>query len=289
MKNILVAGSSGKLGTAVVHELKQRGYGVRALSRTKTGAQRLSALTDNVHVGDITVPESIQRACEGVDAVISCAGASMDLRNLRDRSTFTQVDLHGNANLLHASKQAGVRKFIYVSVAGARLLPELEYCRAHIGFEEHLASSGIPYTIIQPTGFFYLFGEILGMAKRGAGVVIGSGACRSNPVHEQDVAEACVNALEWNEQTITLGGPEVFSRKEMVLRAFAAAGKKPFIISVPPVIFTMMAAPMRFINPRIHALLLFGAAVSSIDAVVPPRGTRRLDDYYRTLISEEQS
>lgn len=286
---ILVAGASGMLGRLVVSELLRRAEQVRTLSRKSYPKEYTGSFAIEHALGDLTDRQSLISACKGIDIIISCAGASMDIKNFSDRSTFMDVDYLGNLNLLNVAKDAGVKKFIYVSVAGAQDLIQTEYCRAHLLFEEALAASGMDHTIVQPSGFFYFMGEIAVMARKGRGMVIGDGNSKTNPIHEQDVAQACADAIRRMEQQVAVGGPEIFTRKEIVELAFSTAGRTPSIFSISRPLFLMMAWFMKFINPRIHALLEFGAAVSTTDAVVPMYGKRRLNDYFSSIMERSKT
>lgn len=278
MERVLVAGASGQLGRHVVEELRRRGTHVRALTRHPG---RLTAPADEAARGDLLDPASLRAACDGVDAVFSCAGASMSLGSLRDRSGPMAVDFAGNRNLLAAARDAGVRRFAYVSVYGGGAMRGLEYTGAHERFVDALAASGIDHTVIRPTGFFSFFGEIARMAAKGRGVVIGSGRARTNPIHDADLARVCADALADGDAVVEAGGPEVFTREEIVLAAFRAVGREPRITRVPPGVFRGAAAILRPAHPRLAALLAFGAEISQVDCVAPARGTHRLEEWFR--------
>ena len=136
--------------------------------------------------------------------VISCAGASMNLKDLRDRTSFTAVDFLGNRNLLEEAKWAHVSKFIYVSLFGADKLLGTEYASAHERFVDLLRSSELASTIVRPTGFFAFQAAIVEMARKGHGIVVGSGEARTNPVHEADVAEICAAAIQGSAREISI-------------------------------------------------------------------------------------
>jgi uncharacterized protein YbjT (DUF2867 family) len=280
MERVLVAGASGQLGRHVVSELRRRGYRVRALSRRP---ERLTGLVDEAVRGDLLDPSSLRAACAGVDRVFSCAGASMDLNDLRDRRGPLEVDWGGNRNLLAAARAAGVSRFAYVSVYGGGAMRHLAYTDAHERFVDELAGSGVDHTVIRPTGFFSFFGEMVKMAQRGRGIVIGSGEARTNPIHEADLACVCADALAGGAREVPAGGPETLTRTEIVRAAFRALGREPKLTRVPPGFFRAAAAVARPLNPRLAALLAFGAEVSQVDCVAPAHGTRRLEDYFRTL------
>jgi uncharacterized protein YbjT (DUF2867 family) len=280
MERVLVAGASGQLGRHVVSELRRRGYRVRALSRRP---ERLTGLVDEAVRGDLLDPASLAAACDGVDVVFSCAGASMDLNDLRDRRGPLEVDWGGNRNLLAAARAAGVRRFAYVSVYGGGAMRHLAYADAHERFVDELAGSGVDHTVIRPTGFFSFFGEMVKMAQRGRGIVIGSGEARTNPIHEADLARVCADALAGGAREVPAGGPETLTRAEIVHTAFRALGRAPKLTRVPPGLFRAAAVVARPLNPRLAALLAFGAEVSQVDCVAPAHGTQRLEDYFRTL------
>ncbi|HEU4564016.1 MAG TPA: SDR family oxidoreductase [Gemmatimonadaceae bacterium] len=282
-RTALVAGASGHLGRHIVRELRDRGWRVRAITRDPARLLAAAGPVEDVVRGSITDAGALAGVCDGVDAVISAAGATMSLGGLRDRRSFMEVDFAGNANLLEQARTAGVAKFVYVSLHGARQLIRTEYAAAHERLVAALAASEMPYTVVRPTGFFSMFADILHMAARGHGVVIGDGSAHTNPIDERDVAPICVDAVDAHEREIPVGGPQVYTRRQIVELAFEAVGRAPRIITSPPWLFAAAAALARPVNPRLHALMVFGGAVSVIDLVAPPRGTRTLPRYFAEL------
>lgn len=289
MRRILIAGASGHLGAQLAHEFKRQGYGVRALTRTPERLAHLSDTIEEVVRADLTEPAQIEGICREGELVFSCAGAATALGDLRDRRSFTEVDYRGNQNLLQAARRAGVRKFGYVSLFGGRELLHTEYAAAHERFVDAIRASGLAHTVIRPTGYFSFFAEILKLARQGRAMVIGSAAARTNPIHEADLAEVCVRAVEEEVQEVDVGGPEVFTRREIVELACAALGRPPQVRSLPPWLFRGIAALAKPLNPRLAALLDFGAAVSQVDAVAPPYGSRSLRTYFAELAARGEA
>jgi uncharacterized protein YbjT (DUF2867 family) len=103
MKKILLAGATGSLGVLVAKTLKNEGYTLRALARQPAKLSSLS-LDEVVHA-DLTDPASLKNVCENIDAVISCAGASMKVGNFSDKKPFYDVDYQGNLHLLNEQAQ----------------------------------------------------------------------------------------------------------------------------------------------------------------------------------------
>lgn len=281
MASVLLAGATGTLGRHVAALLSVRGHRVRALARPGT---RLDALRVDERVGaDLIRPETLLGVCDGIDIVISCAGASMNLTDVRNRRSFEAIDHAGNRRLLEEAERAGIARFIYVSLFGARKVGATEYAGAHLRFEEKLQASFLQFAIIRPTGYFAFMAEILKMAQRGYGVVIGDGSARTNPVHEADVAEACVDAMASPEELIEIGGPDVFTRREIVNLAGEVAGRRMRVVHLPSGVFHALSRPVRVLNPRIGALLEFGTAASLTDMAAPAIGTRDLRTYFHAL------
>lgn len=278
---VLVAGATGTLGRHVIRELVRRGEHVRALVRDPYGPRAHSLGSVELFAGDLLDRESLGGACDDVDVVISCAGASMLLGRLTDRRSFMEVDFGGNANLLEIARTAGVAKFVYVSLFGARDLLRTEYAAAHERFVGALQGSGMAHTIVRPTGFFSFFSEMLDMAARGRVLLIGDGHAHTNPIDERDVAQACADAILLDEPEVAIGGPDVLSRRQIAELAFQAIGKPARISSISPATFLLITRPLSLVNRRLHALCAFGAAVSTIEVVAPRIGHRTLSDYFR--------
>jgi len=283
MTRVLVAGATGRLGRRIVPELKRRGYDVRAIVRPRSSLGPLARHVERVVTADITDPASLAGACRDVDVVVSCAGAAMTLGNAGDRSTFHQVDCVGNGNLLNEAEIAGVQRFVYVSVHYSGALRHTAYVEAHEDFVRRLTTSPIEYTVMRPTGYYSFFDDIVRLAARGKVPIIGDGTARTNPIHEQDLAEACVSAIEEPEQQeIELGGPAIYTREEIAELAFEALGRPMRTMKVPVSVLRAAGWAMRPFNARLAGLLEFGAMVSQVDAIAPRRGTRDLLWYFRT-------
>jgi len=232
--------------------------------------------------GDLTQPATLAGACNGVDVVLSCAGATMVLGSRHDRQSFNAVDFAGNSNLLDEAERAEVEKFVYVSVHYNGLLRHTTYVEAHEAFVRRLTTSRVIHTVMRPTGYFSFFDDMVRFAARGRVPVIGDGTARTNPIHEQDLAEACVAAITQPEQEVELGGPAIYSREEIALLAFEALGRPARIVKVPAGVFRAVSWLLKPYNTRLSALLEFGTAVSQVDTIAPRRGTRDLLWYFRT-------
>jgi nucleoside-diphosphate-sugar epimerase len=106
----LVTGGGGFLGRAIVTRLVDEGWRVRTLQR---GAYpELDALGAESVRGDISDPDSVDRAVEGCDVVFHAAAL---VRMWGDYGDFHRVNVIGTENILTCMKRHDVPKLVYTS------------------------------------------------------------------------------------------------------------------------------------------------------------------------------
>jgi uncharacterized protein YbjT (DUF2867 family) len=278
-KRILVAGATGYLGGFVARELSRRGCSVRALVRSPEKLGDLESVIDEVIVGEVTKPDTLAHACDGIDVVFSSVGITRQ----KDGLTFRDVDYRGNKNLLDTALAAGVTKFVYISVFNGPNLPHLAIVKAHEDFVDELEASGIDSVVVRPTGFFSDMSDVLEMAKKGRVYLIGPGDNRVNPIHGADLAEVCADAVDDDQHEIDVGGPEVLTYREIAELAFRAAGTSPRITTVPVWAMKAVIAATRIFNRHHAELLAFFTTAMTTEVVAPPAGTRTLGEHFSEI------
>lgn len=285
-RRVLLAGATGAVGRHVLEQLKAAGHFVRTLSRDPARRGAVAGLADEVRLGDVCDPRSLAGACDGgIDVVISCVGAPLDMK-WRERRSFFAIDRDGNLNLLAEAKRAGVPRFVYLAANVCDFYKETRYIRAHEAVVDALRTSGLQYSVVRPTGIFVAFAEFVAMARRGLVPVPGGGASISNPIDERDVASALVAVLDDGPGERAIGGPEELSRRRTVELAFEAVGKPVRTIAPPLWVFLFLSAFVRLVHPRLGDLLEFFGRVMAKDAVAPKAGMLRLADYYREVVAK---
>jgi uncharacterized protein YbjT (DUF2867 family) len=284
MQRVLVAGATGYLGGFVVRELANRGSAVRALVRSEAGAESIRGIADEIVEGEVTKPETIAGLCDGIEVVFSSIGITRQ----KDGLTFEDVDYRGNKNLLDEALRAGVRKFVYVSVLNGPELRHLDIVAAHEAFVDDLKASRIDHAVLRPTGYFSDMGELLEMAKRGRVWLIGSGANRVNPIHGEDLAAACVDAIEGDTTGLDVGGPEIMSWNDAARLAFTVLDRPVRISHVPAWMMWSLVRAVRIFDRHQGELLAFFATMSTTEVVAPPFGRRRLADHFADCQQESR-
>src|SRR5215471_21194460 len=115
---ILVTGSTGHLGEALVRELRTKGREVIGLD--------LYASPFTTIVGSITDRECVQRSLHGVDAVIHAATLHKPHIATHKAQDFIDINVSGTLNLLEQAAVQGIKVFVYTSttsVYGDALAP----------------------------------------------------------------------------------------------------------------------------------------------------------------------
>jgi uncharacterized protein YbjT (DUF2867 family) len=277
MKKVLVAGSTGYLGQYVIKELKKQGYWVRALARYPQKLKPIQEDIDEVFIGEVTHPETLNGVCDGIDVVFSSVGITRQ----KDQVTYMDVDYQGNMNLLAQARQSGVHKFIYVSVIKGQQMQDLKMIQAKELFVDHLKGASIESTVIRPTGFFSDMLEFLAMAKKGKVYLFGTGQNTINPIHGKDLAEVCVKAIEQTQQEIDVGGPMQYTYRQIAELAFRVLHKKANISTVPLWMKSVVLALIRtFTSVNTYGPVEFLMTVLTINVVGNPYGKEGLQHFF---------
>jgi NADH dehydrogenase len=233
---ILVSGATGMLGSDICRRLADQGKPVRALVRATSDAEQvalLGRLGAELVRGDLRDRASLDAACHQARVVISSATA---VHAKQEGDSIESIDQQGQLKLVDAAAGAGVRHFILVSFPPVDVPFPLQTAKRAV--EDRLRSSGMSYTILQPTFFAEIWlSPALGFDPGQATArIYGTGENRISWISFRDVAACAVAALD-NPQAINkvirLGGPEALSPLEVVRVAERVTGKRFEVQYVP--------------------------------------------------------
>ncbi|WP_375381830.1 SDR family oxidoreductase [uncultured Sphingomonas sp.] len=142
---ILVTAANGNQGKLLVPRLLAAGHTIRACVQSEASARHLAALgVTDVMTGDMADPGFIARAVSGVRLVYHIGPT---LHPAERSMGFAMID---------AARAAGVGQFVFSSVLHA-ITTDLIQHEIKRDLEEHLLSSGLEFTILQPTNYMLPF------------------------------------------------------------------------------------------------------------------------------------
>ncbi len=159
----LVTGGAGFIGSNIVTALVDKGRHVRVLDNFSSGRkENLAPVWDDIELieGDIRDLTTVQRSLQGVEYVLHQAAVPSVPRSIEDPLESNASNITGTLNVLLASKESRVRRFIFASSSSVYgdtpVLPKTE----------HMPPSLLsPYALNKLTGEYYckLFSSIYGL------------------------------------------------------------------------------------------------------------------------------
>jgi NADH dehydrogenase len=245
-----VFGGSGFIGRQIVKRLAQRGVVVRAAVRDPEAALFLKPMGQVGQIApvaaDIRSEKSVAAAVAGVDLVVNAVGLGVQTR--RDR--FADVHVQGARRIARLAAAAGVKRLIHMSGIGSDANSDSAYIAAR-GHGERVVRAEFPgATLLKPSVVFgpgdHFFTTFAAMARIAPALpLFGDGSARVQPVYVGDVADAAMKAIDAPAsvgQDYELGGPTVYTYRELMTLLLHVVERKRMLVAVPERIALIMAA-----------------------------------------------
>lgn len=289
-QRILVTGSNGHLGRRLIAAIRhsQPDVVVRALVRSSRAASVLEELPESDRPQEVCIAdypaldsaqddagraaaaaqseglereglereglsEGLERAAEGCQSLVHLVGI------IKETATTSYAVAHEGScqGIAQAAATAGVEHIVYLSLFGASA-DSRNACLASRGRAEDLLTRGRVCSTIIRVPMVLGRGEeaarALANMSRGAVVpLMGGGATLQQPIDARDVTKAILSALQSTpslNRTLSLGGPESLSHRDLLLRAAAITGGKPRFVSVPFALVRGIAAVLERLSPH---------------------------------------
>lgn len=249
-KMFTVIGGSGFVGRAVVQKLTEQGHRVRVAVRHPDQALFLKPLgvVGQVQIvqANIRDPRSIARAVEGAEGVVNCVGVLFESGS----QTFAALQAQGAGDAAAAARAAGASAFVQLSAIGADAQSPARYARTKAQGEEAVRAAFPAATVLRPSIVFGpddgFFNRFAGIARLSPVMPVIAGATRFQPVYVADVAEAVAAALtdpaRHGGKTYELGGPTVYSFRELLAFVLKATMRRRLLLNVPMPLARIQAA-----------------------------------------------
>lgn len=246
LKNILVTGGAGFIGSHLVETLLSQGYCVRVLDNLSSGTRDWVPSAVDFVEGDVANRADCDRAVQGMDAICHLAAMSRVTTDMDKVDLCTRSNVLGTQNILMAAKAAGIKKLVYSGSStayGSQATPHREhetpiellnfYAVTKYTGEQYCQLFDrlydLPVTVLryfnvygprQPEVGMYalVIGIFLKRLREGKVLELhGSGAQRRDFVHVRDVARAIIAAMESPQRGMTynVGTGVSYSIKEI--------------------------------------------------------------------------
>lgn len=230
---IAITGATGFIGRYLVRGLSREGHEVRVLCRPgrEDAIQHPPERRAEIHLGDLTEPESLKGFLEGCDLLLHLASAHDHV----DDATMRAINVGGTEALVLEAKRSAPKLHFWVISSAVIGAPVYSYYRDTKRIQEKIIKgSGIEWASFRPTlvygkGDWRHTAPLLRQCARRQGSIWipHKGTSKINPVHVDDVVDAVVKFFGFDRGVdcmYELAGPGGIHYNEFIDLTIAATG-----------------------------------------------------------------
>ncbi|KJV35184.1 NmrA family NAD(P)-binding protein [Luteibacter yeojuensis] len=201
--SILVTGATGAVGSAVIERLAAAGADVRALTRNPNAYKGPAGV--RAVAGDGTDPSAIRAALQGVDTVFLLNAVTAD-------------ELTQGLTLLTLARDAGIQRFVYLSVLNAENFTDVPHFTVKYTIERAIEQFDLPATVLRPSYFMQNDAPLKDAAAHGL-YPMALGSVGIEMIDIRDIADIAAAALlrrarasgPLPREVIEIAGPEAMT------------------------------------------------------------------------------
>ena len=250
---IVVTGGTGFIGREIVHRMLQTGDDplvVTSRNSEAPGFWKSRVEVVQAFAGDAL---SLAKAFTRADVVIHAIQfPNHPVEDASRGRTYLEIDAKGTEVAVRAAKQVGVRRFVYLSGAGAGQGRKENWFQAKDRAEAAIRESGMEHAILRPSWIygpndrsmnrFVFFCRYLPVVP-----VIGDGKTKVDPIAVSDVARCIADAArreDCKDKTFELGGPERLSMDDIIKTVQALLHRSQPLLHQPAKLMKLLVLPM---------------------------------------------
>lgn len=243
-----VFGGSGFIGRYVVKRLAAAGHIVRVAGRNTEASKPLMTMGRVAQVVPLYVSlhsdAQVSRAVEGADLVVNLVGILTEPKP----GDFMRVQGEGAGRIARAAAAAGVERMVHVSAIGADPGSPSQYGKSKAAGEDAVRAAIPGAVVLRPSVVFgaedQFFNRFGSMAMTLPVMPVIEGQTRFQPVYVGDVADAVMAGLTREDtagRTYELGGPKVWTFRELLQYILAETRRNRPLLNVPPKLAELQA------------------------------------------------
>ncbi|MDH4128348.1 MAG: NAD(P)H-binding protein [Spirochaetota bacterium] len=277
----IVTGAFGYTGKYITSKLLSMGEEVRTITghqnRENTFGTKISVSPFN-----FDEPRKLVDTIKGAKTLYNTYWVRFDYKE----TTFDKA-INNTKILIRAAEEAGVKRFVHVSIANPSLESNLPYYKGKAMLENAITSSSLSYAIVRPTLIFGLEDILINniawlLRKFPIFAIPGKGDYLVQPIFVGDYANIAIEAAQQKDNTIIDAvGPEIFSFDQMVCLIAKKIRSNSKIIHLSPGISLFLS---KIISKFIGDVLLTKDEVKGLMSNLlvsnePPRGQVKLSNW----------
>jgi uncharacterized protein YbjT (DUF2867 family) len=255
---IVVTGGTGFIGREIVRQLLASGEHEVAVTTRDPGRDPFGGRVGLVQAfaGDAV---SLGKAFTGAEAVVHAIQfPNHPVEDPSKGRTYLEVDGRGTQVAAAVARKLGVRRFVYLSGAGAGQGRPQPWFKAKDLGEAAIREAGMEHVFLRPSWIygpgdrsmnrFVFFCRYLPVVP-----VIGDGRAAVRPISVKDVARCVAESVrreDAKDKAFELGGPERLTMDEIIRTVQRVLGKRRPLLHHPPRLMKLLARPMALLpNP----------------------------------------
>lgn len=234
---LLLTGSTGLVGSALLRRLLDEGQPVRCLVRDP---RRLGPLRVRVQIalGDLSDTRSSRNAMRGIETVVHLATVTRD----QPHGSIEELTAMATWRMVAAAERAGVERFVFLSSLGASTHHPARVMRAKAVAERAVREAPLRSIVLAPS-FVYAPGdrwltEIERLSRLPVIPLPGSAVARCQPIWTEDVADCLLAALHQratkgaDTRRYELAGPDTLTYESVIHAMLRSIGRERPVVGL---------------------------------------------------------
>ena len=241
-RQVTVFGASGFLGRSVAARFAQSGWSVKAAARRPERIEQQEGL--KALAVDLFDETSVADALSGSQMAVNAAS----LYREKGAQTFEAFHVRAASRAAALARDAGVSHFVQISGINAGRSSPSKYAQVRGRGEEAVREAFPEAVILRPSVIFGpgdSFFTLLANVCRSLPVVplFGDGSTKLQPVFVEDIAQAVLRLADVAQPRglYELGGPQIYSYRELIELTLARIGKRRFLMPLPFAVWEVIA------------------------------------------------